>query len=262
MLTSTKNPLIKEIRQLHQSKFRRQNNRLILEGTNLIAAAIEANYPLDVCCYTEEWQAKYPQLEKKVIQLSQRVSLVNPLVLKAIATTVNPDGVVATATRMAAKTPNSQINLGLMCDRLQDPGNLGTIIRTAVGVGVDALWLSRDCVDFDHPKLLRASAGAWFNLPIATTESLSSQILDYQSQNIQVIATLAQAEQTYWDLDLTKPTVILLGNEGAGLSPDLIALADQRVKIPITESVESLNVAIATSLLLYEALRQRLYQNL
>ena len=141
-----------------------------------------------------------------------------------------------------------------MIERLQDPGNLGTIIRTSVAAGVDGLWLSPDSVDLDHPKVMRASAGEWFRLPTAVAH-LPPLIEHYQQ--VQIVATLPQAEITYWELDWTQPTLILLGNEGAGLSEELVALADRQVKIPLGAGVESLNVAIAAALMLFEAQRQR-----
>ena len=257
MITSIKNSLVKEIRKLHQSKTRHDRQELILEGTNLITTACEVNYPLDIVCCTEAWQSKHPQLWEKLSQQSQRREIVTADVLKAIATTVNPDGVVATASRQSIPTPPLSLNLGLIIERLQDPGNLGTIIRTAVATGVQGLWLSNDSVDLDHPKVLRASVGAWFKLPMGTSSSLINLSQNYQQQGMQIIATLPQAEKTYWEVDFTQPTIILVGNEAGGLSEELITVADDRVRIPQVAEVESLNAAIATSLLLYEVQRQR-----
>jgi TrmH family RNA methyltransferase len=257
MITSIKNPLVKEIRKLHQSKTRHDRQELILEGTNLITTAWEVNYPLDLVCCTEEWQSKHPQLWEKLSQQSQRREIVTADVLKAIATTVNPDGVVATASRQSIPTPPLSLNLGLIIERLQDPGNLGTIIRTAVATGVQGLWLSNDSVDLDHPKVLRASVGAWFKLPMGMSLGLTNLLQNYQQQGIQIIATLPQTEKTYWEVDFTQPTIILVGNEAGGLSQELITIADEKVRIPQVAEVESLNAAIATSLLLYEVQRQR-----
>jgi TrmH family RNA methyltransferase len=140
---------------------------------------------------------------------------------------------------------------------VQDPGNLGTIIRTAAAAGAERLWLSRDSVDLDNPKVLRASAGQWFRLPMAVTLDLTDVVCQCQAQGIQVVATIPDATLSYWDIDLRRPTLILLGNEAAGLRADLERRADQQVKIPLAPEVESLNVAIAAALMLYEAQRQR-----
>ena len=143
-----------------------------------------------------------------------------------------------------------------MLETLQDPGNLGTIMRTAAAVGSDGLWLSSDSVDLGHPKVLRASAGQWFRQPMATID-IAEKAKELKEKGVQVVATTATADTDYWQLDLTKPTVFIMGNEGAGLSDELMKCASVSVKIPVMPAVESLNVAISTALLLYEAKRQR-----
>ena len=258
MLTSIQNPLIKQIRKLQRSKERKKQNLALLEGTNLIAVACQIDYSLVTVCATRVWQQKHPSLWDNVRQLAQRTETVSPEVLEAIATTVNPDGIVATAERFQqVLSPESEMSLGLVLERLQDPGNLGTIIRTAVATQVEGLWLSPDTVDADHPKVLRASAGEWFRLPIGVSEDLVSLVKSYQARGLQVVATLPTANQTYWEVNWTIPSLILLGSEGSGLSPELISLADEQVTIPVVAGVESLNVAIAAAVLLYEVQRQR-----
>ena len=256
ILTSIKNPLIKQVRKLHQAKERQKQNLLLIEGTNSIEAACQADYQLDVIFYTARWQENHQLLYEKILQKNSTTQPVSSEVLSAIATTVNPDGVVAIAPRSVAQ-PASVINrLGVALEKLQDPGNLGTIIRTAAATEVDGLWLSPNSVDIYNPKVLRASAGQWFQMPMATNQNLLKQARQQQQQGVQVIATTSQAAKTYWEVDLTRPSLILLGNEGAGLSQELIELADERVIIPLANGVESLNVAVATALLLYEAQRQ------
>jgi TrmH family RNA methyltransferase len=257
MLTSLQNPLIKQIRKLHQAKGRHEQDLFLLEGTHLLETACEVNCSLVTLCFTPEWQERYPQLRENAAKLSQRVELVSPEILTAIATTVHPDGVVATVQRHTRPSPQlSGLNLGLVLERLQDPGNLGTIVRTAAATQLDGIWLSEGSADLDHPKVLRASAGAWFRVPMAVSPNLPRLIQGYQVQGVQIIGTLPKATQTYWDIDFTGPSLILLGNEGAGLSRELISLCDRQVNIPVGQGVESLNVAIAAALLLYEAKRQ------
>ncbi|WP_305778125.1 RNA methyltransferase, partial [Hydrocoleum sp. CS-953] len=130
MLTSLQNPLIKEIRQLHQSKGRREQQLFLVEGTHLLEEACRRDYPLITVCYTPKWQEKHKSLCELVSQKAQRIELVSARVIQSLTTTVNPDGVVAIA-------PQSETNflkiktLGIALDKIQDPGNLGTIIRTA-----------------------------------------------------------------------------------------------------------------------------------
>jgi RNA methyltransferase, TrmH family len=256
MITSVQNPLVKQLRKLHRAKERSQQGLFLLEGTHLIEEAQGANLSFDSFCCTEAWQVRHPQLFAQAAARSQRVELLGESVLQAIATTVSPDGVVATAPRWHQQAPPIQ-TLGLALETIQDPGNLGTMIRTAAAGGVEGMWLSDDSVDLDNPKVLRASAGQWFRLPMATTDSLVEVIQQRRSAGMQIISTLPQAQQNYWEIDFCLPTLIMLGNEGQGLSTPLSALADRTVSIPLANGVESLNVAIAAALLIYEAQRQR-----
>jgi TrmH family RNA methyltransferase len=257
MLTSLQNTLVKQIRKLHSSKERHKQQVFLLEGTHLIEEACALNYPLAVVCCTPEWQIGHPVLWSQALVLCERAEIVSEEVLKAMATTVQPDGIVATAKRgyPLKEVPFTGIVLAL--ETIQDPGNLGTIIRTAAAAGASGLWISEDSVDLDNPKVLRASAGQWFRLAMAVSSDLKAIAKQATLMGMQIVATLPSANLTYWELDWRKPSLVLLGNEGAGLSPDLAAMADWQVKIPLSSGVESLNVAIAAALMLYEAKRQR-----
>lgn len=255
MLTSLQNPLVKQIRKLHAPKQRREQDLFLIEGTHLLAEACAVSYPLAAVCCTPDWQETHQQLWQQACQQAERAEIVSSEVLKAITTTVQPDGVVATAKRRSS--PHLPLTgLALALEIVQDPGNLGTIIRTAAAAGANGLWLSDDSVDLDHPKVLRASAGQWFRLPMSVSPDLTKTVQDCQQAGMQVVAALPTAQITYWEVDWRCPTLILLGNEGAGLSAELAALADLQVKIPLSAGVESLNVAIAAALMLYEARRQ------
>lgn len=260
MLTSLQNPLVKQIRKLHSTKERHKQELCLLEGTHLLQEACQVNYPLVTVCCTPEWQISHPVIWEAACSHSERVEIVSKEILEAIATTVQPDGVIATAKRRINQTQVPFTGLVLALETIQDPGNLGTIIRTAAATGATGLWLSSDSVDVDSPKVLRASAGQWFRVNTAVTEDLQGTVKQSQQAGMQVVATLPTANLTYWDVDWRKPSLILLGNEGAGLSPDLAAMADQQVKIPLSPGVESLNVAIAAALMLYEVQRQKTYQ--
>lgn len=258
MLTSSQNPLVKQMRKLHRAKERKKQNLILLEGTNLIEAVLQVNYSLVTVCYTRAWADRYWYLLPALGDRSLRMELVGEVVLASIATTVNPDGVVATAPRRDNCQLNlNKVNLGLVLERLQDPGNLGTIIRTAVATNTDAIVSSDDSVDPENPKVLRASAGEWFKLAIAHYSNLPAILKDFRDRNGQAIATVPRSDLTYWEIDFNKPSLILLGNEAAGLSDELINLADIKVNIPLAGGVESLNVGIAAALLLYEARRQK-----
>ncbi len=256
MLTSLQNSLVKLIRKLHSTKERHKQQLFLLEGTHLLEEACAVNYPLETVCCTPDWQAAHLSLWEEACSRCDRAEIVSREILDAIATTVQPDGVVATAKRSVGQTQIPFTGLVLALETVQDPGNLGTMIRTAAAAGASGLWVSGDSVDLDSPKVLRASAGQWFRLATAVTEDLKATVQQSQQAGMQVVATLPSATLTYWEVDWRKPSLILLGNEGAGLSADLAAIADQHVRIPLSPGVESLNVAIAAALMLYEAQRQ------
>lgn len=287
MLTSRQNPLVKRFKALHRSKERKRQKMVLLEGTHLMVEACAAQHPFVAVCATPAWQATYGSLWQMILELSQRTELVSDAVLQAMATTVEPDGVVAIASHtldgeaqddrmwpLGDSGGERTAFLGVAVEELQDPGNLGTIIRTSAAVEANRLWVSQNSVDPTHPKVLRASAGQWFRLPMSVCSdmgqaiegmqaSLGDQAESFPSESsqaessLQVIATCPDAELSYWDVDYTLPTLILVGNEGAGLSSSLIQKATRRVQIPLSSDVESLNAAIATALVLYEAKRQR-----
>nr|WP_242045180.1 RNA methyltransferase [Anabaena catenula] len=265
-MTSLQNSLVKQIRKLHSTKERHKQQLFLLEGTHLLEEACAVNYPLDTVCCTEKWQMAHPQLWDDICSRcdasggrSHRSEIVSEDVLAAMATTVQPDGVVAIAKRSEQPTQVPFTGLVLAVETLQDPGNLGTMIRTAAAAGASGLWLNSDSVDLDNPKVLRASAGQWFRLNMAVSEDLRTTVAQSQQAGMQVVATMPSANLTYWEVDWRKPSLILLGNEGAGLSADLAAMANTQVKIPLSPGVESLNVAIAAALMLYEAKRQKIY---
>ncbi len=256
MLTSLQNPLVKSFRKLHQAKARRSQQQFLLEGTHLIQEALGSNYPLEVVCYTPAWEQAYPDLALALGRYAERVEQVSEAVLGGMATTQHPDGVVAVAPQILRQPDPAIQGVGLAIENLQDPGNLGTIVRTAAAAGADGLWLSADSVAPDHPKVLRASAGQWFRLPLAVVDDVAALMVDWARAGVQLVTTSSHATVDFWTVDFTQPTVIVLGNEGAGLSAGLQQQATVTVRIPMAGGVESLNVGIAAALLLYEARRQ------
>ena len=306
LISSRRNPLVARLRALHQGRGRREQQRLLLEGTHLLQEVLRLGLTPDWLLATSTWIERHPDLLSQVRQggpstLNQRT--VTEEVLAAIATTDHPDGVVLTLALdqlpQARPWPSQSAQPGdpagrnappaqvpdfvLALDRLQDPGNLGTLLRCALAAGVGEVWLAGGADPY-QPKVLRASAGAALALPMRRLETLAPALAEAASQGSQVVATvvaspgerpeeksgeptparsletsgLSVAVRPYWQLDWGQPTVLLLGNEGAGLDPALVALASERVTIPHAAAVESLNVALAAAPLLLERWRQRL----
>ncbi|NER78049.1 MAG: RNA methyltransferase [Leptolyngbya sp. SIO1D8] len=258
MLTSLQNAWIKQFRKLHQAKYRRAQQQFLLEGTHLIQEAMAAQQPLLGVCATLRWQEHHQALWKQLQNCTKRQELVTPEVMGAIVTTATPDGVVAIAPQPIWQPSFQRVpQLGIALEMLQDPGNLGTVIRTAAAVNSDGIWLSEGSVDLTHPKVLRASAGQWFRVSKQMTSDLGANLSSWRSEGCQVLATAAEGSIPYWSVDFKVPTVLILGNEGAGLSPQISAIASQVISIPMANNVESLNVGVAAAVILFEALRQR-----
>jgi TrmH family RNA methyltransferase len=260
LLTSTKNPLVKQLRSLGESaKDRKEQGLFLVEGTHALTEAVATAYPLSIVCCTEKWIAAnldlYDRMVASVTEI-ERLEIVSEEVLQAIASTKNPDGAIAAALLPSREVANIH-TLGLALETIQDPGNIGAIVRSAVAVEIDGMLVSSDSVDLTNPKIIRATAGQWFRCAMQTSSNLADDVRKLQSQGVKAIATVANAKKTYWDYDFRQPTLILLGNEGNGLSKELIELADEVVSIPQSDRVESLNVSICAALLLYEAKRQR-----
>jgi len=269
LITSRRNPLVKRLRELHAAKGRREQGLVLLEGTHLVQEVIRLQLvPSDLLTSellaTEAWLSSHTDL---VEALSPAVTIqpVGQEVLEAVATTAHPDGVVLTLATAALQAPPDGQEFVLVLDALQDPGNLGTLMRTALAAGVDGLWLA-DGADPFQPKVLRASAGAALALPIERMDrsALVQRLITAAARGLQLVAAVPpgadlDGEQPvpYWHLDWTKPTALLLGQEGAGLAPELQALASHRITIPHSAAVESLNVAVSAAPLLLERLRQQ-----
>ena len=260
-ITSRRNRLVKRLRQLHDARGRREEGLILLEGTHLLQEVLRLQLQPRDLLVTPAWLEAHPALVAALPE-GWEARLVSEEVLEAVATTRQPDGVVLTLPP-PAPAQGAPAPFVLALDGLQDPGNLGTLMRTALAAGVGALWMG-DGADPFQPKVLRASAGAVLALPLRRGSGLELErwLAAATAQGWQVVVTLLPGAgpvppQPYWQLDWTQPTVLLLGNEGAGVSPSLAALANQRVTIPHSSAVESLNVAVAAAPLLLEHLRQR-----
>jgi TrmH family RNA methyltransferase len=258
LISSRRNPLVALFRELQRAEGRREQGLLLLEGTHLLEEAIGLGLRPAQVLATSGWLERHGGR-----RAWPELLLVSEPVLAAIATTSHPDGVVLSLPWPDPAPPEGS-DFVLALDHLQDPGNLGTLMRTALAAGVEALWLAGGA-DPWQPKVLRASSGAALALPILRLESLAPRLEQARLAGNQVVATVvphgeagsAAPPQPYWQLDWTRPTVLLLGNEAAGLAPDLLACCSHRVTIPHSSAVESLNVAVAAAPLLLERWRQQ-----
>lgn len=254
-ITSSKNAVVQSAQRLERADERRRQGQFLLEGTHLIQEALVAAWPIDSIFFTEDWADRNSELLAKFS--SQQLYPVADNVLAHIATTVKPDGIVGVARNAPAKSLGlKKITLAIATERMQNPDNLGSLIRSSAAAGADGIWMDQHSVDPTNPKVLRSSAGQWFKQPPRTIGNITELRSMFPREELQLLGTASHGK-SLWEFDLTKPTFFILGNEGSGLSSEALAMVDDCVSIPMSKNVESLNVSIAGALLLFEAKRQR-----
>jgi len=253
-IDSSTNPRFKELRLLvESSRERRKSGRSVLDGTHLVAAYQEhVGQP-------ERIAVSRPGLENPEIRaLLDRMKEVDTVVLsdtlfKALSSVVTPTGILAVVETPDPRPMPREMDACVMLEDLQDPGNLGSILRTCAAAGIRHVLLSRNAVHAWSPRVLRAGMGAHFALSIYEGIDLRAAAREFAGKRV---ATRQRSSRTIFDTDLTGGLALLFGNEGAGLSPDLLAAADAVVSIPMPGKTESLNVAAAAAVCLFERVRQ------
>ena len=260
-ITSNQNPWVKSIHRLHQTSERRKQQLFLVEGTHLIQEAVATSWPLDAICFSEEWATQnQATLATLASHPAYRNTLLQPVsmdVLRKLSTTDSLCPAIGIARFQNPSTGYSQAtSLQIVAESLQDPGNLGALVRISAAVGECPIVLSSDSVDPTNPKVLRSTAGQWFRNRPLVVDNLLEYVERSRAEGVQVLAAAADGT-CFWECDLKIPTMFLLGNEGSGLSRELRSVATKAIAIPMAPNVESLNVAISGALLVYESQRQR-----
>lgn len=259
LITSRANPLIKELRALSQKKMRVQRAEFLIQGIQLVLEAISSRAEIKLLVVAAELLTSELAREtvKQQARAGTRVSYVSREVFESFAEREHPTGIAAIV-KIAERSLNelridsNAIFVALY--QVSNPGNLGTILRTADAVKVGGVILMGSATDPYAPTALNASRGAIFSVPMVQVER-AQDVLDWaRSQNIRVVTTSDHAAKNVWDADLTAPLLLLFGNEGEGLPPEILAQGEA-VKIPMYGAVDSLNLAVAASVLLYECVR-------
>ena len=255
--TSRQNPRLKEAARLvASSRDRRKSGRCVLEGEHLIRVYIERIGPPEMLLVVEEMSGD-PRFAPLIVRVPQRDVFAVPAALFAgISTLPAAVGVLAVIPAPAQALPVPQ-NFHLLLDDVQDPGNVGTLLRTAAAAGVEQVLLSKQCAFAWSPKALRAAQGAHFLTRVVESVDLCEWAAAFRSVGGQVAATLASGGISLFEVTLSWPLAVVIGNEGAGISPGLLAQADRRVHIPMPGGMESLNAAAAAAVVLFEAVRTR-----
>lgn len=253
VIRSANNAKLRSWRKLATSKERRKQQKYLVEGTHLVEEALKHQVAMDCLIMTESYYAEQWDHLQTHDQCFTPVLIADSLASQ-LAQTPSPQGIFAVIE--VANDQNLPLNDGnkyLLVDRIQDPGNLGTMIRTADAAGIDAIILGEGCVDLYNDKVVRSTQGSLWHLPIVTL-SLEEAIPLLQQHDIQVYGTgLDFSAVPYYELDTQNSCAWLMGNEGQGVDPKLLGMCDQVAYIPMQGQAESLNVAIATAIFLFQA---------
>ena len=246
-ITSAENPIIKHVRKLSSAAYRKKCGETVLEGERIVRDIERFGGEIRTLLVREDYEGTVPA--------HGSIYKVPAKLFDSLAETKTPQGILATATAAFHK-PEEAARGGLVvvCDRVQDPGNLGTIFRTAHAVGADGVLLLKGTVDPFSPKVVRASMGSVFALPIAIAEALPA-FAGYTS----FCSTLSEKAEPLFAVSFPKKSMLILGNEANGASDVVIREADRHILIPMPGQAESLNVAAAGAVLMYEYLRQVQY---
>ncbi len=259
-IQSSQNSTIKEIKALHQKKHRDTQSLYFVEGIRFVNDAVENGQSIFKVVISDKLESLNggKALISKLSEVCSEIYNVPDKLFREISDTQSPQGVLAVLQKPEVQM-NKVISTGksvVILDSLQDPGNVGTIIRTADAAGVSAVLMTKGCVDVYSPKVLRSTMGSIFHLPIIENLDTAEIIKELKSLGYKVIASHLNGQNNYYDEDLTVKSAIIVGNEANGISEETAAMSDKLVKIPMPGRAESLNASIAASIMIYELVRQ------
>lgn len=257
IISSNKNDKIKYLKKLYKSSKRKKEGKFVLEGYRLIKHAYQSGAKFDYVFVTESFSEsrEYEELVTNS-DLNNISILITEELLNKISDTINPQGIIAVVYEMDSDITqiiNRNKNI-LVLDRIQDPGNLGTIIRTAAAAGFGGIISLKGTVDIYNLKVLRATAGAIFNIPFINKLDYNNfrKILKENFSDYKMICADVNTELLYNEVEYDDKNILVIGNEGNGIRNELLEKADKKIKIPLNNNIESINAAMAAGIIMYE----------
>lgn len=254
-IESKENNLFKEIRKLKERKNRNKSRKYIIEGFRLVEEAFKAGLLIEYLVIIDENDERLDKYIKKYINEDVKVCKMSTNLFKELISTEQPQGVLAVA-KMHKNTCELNGDFYVLCDKLQDPGNLGTIIRTAHAAGAHGIILTKGTVDIYNDKTIRSTMGSLFHVPVIYDDDDFTILKSLKEKNFKIVTTSLETESNFYDEDLKGKVVLTVGNEGNGVSEEVYRLSDSKVKIPMPGKAESLNAAVAASIIMFEKVRQ------
>jgi TrmH family RNA methyltransferase len=260
MITSTSNSQVKLVINLQsKAKVRREENAFVVEGIKMV---LEAPQDRIVRIFaSDSFANEHKNGTGRIKWDSPKVEIVSDNVFNQMSDTKTPQGIMAIVSMKQyapADILSKENAFIVVCEDIQDPGNLGTIIRTGEGAGVSGIIITKNSVDIYNPKTIRSTMGSIYRVPFIYTQELTDVLRQMKSMGISVYATHLNGNNMYADEDYSGKCAFLIGNEGNGLKEETSAMADKLIKIPMEGSVESLNAAVSAAVMMYEVKRQRM----
>lgn len=256
LIKSKENNLIKEVKKLKEKKYRDLNKSFLIEGFRFVEEALKSNFEVKYVFICEKQIDKFEKLGfKSLIDKKTKSFIVSDSVLNSICSTETPQGIVAVVKN---KISDIQVKNGfyILIDKVQDPGNMGTIIRSANASGALGVIITKGTVDTYNSKTLRSTMGSIFKIPIIFEDSSFNIVKKLKKNKFKLVTSSLDTDYNFFDIDLTGKVIIAVGNEGNGISKEVFELGDISVKIPMPGNAESLNVGVAASVMMFEAVRQ------
>ena len=262
VISSKDNELIKHIKKLKDKKYRDENNEYIVEGVKLIEEAVQEKAKIKKIIVCEDTTRTYEIPTQVMLEIAKYECLyVTDKIFSSITQVTNPQGVMAIIEK---NSENQEIDytqdIIIALDNVQDPGNLGTILRTVDSIGLSQIIVSKDTVDAFNSKVVRSTMGAIFRVKIIEVENLVQSIKEMRKHHFKLMVTSLQTENSIYDIEFNKK-IIVIGNESNGVSKEIQDMADEKVKIPMLGKTESLNASVAAGVVMYEYVRQKLSKN-
>ena len=258
-ITSRDNELIKHIKKLKDKKYRDESKEYIVEGIKMIEEAIneKADIKKIIICEDCEKSESIPKELRYEIAKHECV-YVTDKIFESITGVVSPQGIIAIINKekQIKQIDNTQ-EIIVVLDDIQDPGNLGTILRTVDSIGINQLIISKGTADPYNPKVVRSTMGAIFRVKIIESEDLLETLKEIKKQKYKLVVTSLQTDYSLYEIDYNRK-VIVIGNEANGVKKEIQDIADEKIKIPMLGKTESLNASVATGIVLYEYVRQKL----
>jgi TrmH family RNA methyltransferase len=255
VIQSKENTLIKHVKKLKEKKYRLDNSAFLIEGFRFVEEALNSNYEVQNTFIDEEVMNKLPVELLESIKKKSRLSIVKHSLFKELCNTENPQGIAAVVNIKKYDITATE-GFYVLADKVQDPGNMGTIIRTAHAAGAQGVIYTKGTVDIYNEKTLRSTMGSIFHIPVIEDNSLSV-MRSLKEEGFKIIVSTLDTNSNFFSVDLKGNSIICIGNEGNGISDEVMSMADIKLKIPMPGGAESLNVSVASGIMIYEIVRQK-----